>query len=72
MDTARLLREIDMVMRVDGVSRAELSRRLGMTPGGVSNFFRRGVIRVDRLERIGGVLGLELRFVRKEVDDGQA
>ena len=68
-----LLEDLVRIARSRGLTQAELARRAGLTPVGLSKAVHRGDIRASSLARLAGVLDLKLALApagaRREAAD---
>ena len=61
-------KRLKLLMFENGITQAELARRVGVTQGAIANYIKGRTPKVNILERISAVFGCEKEYLLGEVD----
>ena len=62
-------KEIRIMLAENGISQAELARRLGQTPANLNNKMQKANFRISELEEMAQALGFECKITFKKINN---
>ena len=66
--SSKFIENLEIVRIRRGMSKAELARRVGLSPGGLSQMLRRRTFRLDKIEALAKALEVEPAIFFEERD----